>query len=29
MREAITAGRFADFQVATKAGWTRGDIATL
>ena len=29
MREAITAGRFADFQAATKAGWARGDIATL
>jgi queuine tRNA-ribosyltransferase len=26
MREAIAAGRFADFKVATKAQWERGDI---
>jgi queuine tRNA-ribosyltransferase len=26
MREAITAGRFADFKAATKAQWERGDI---
>ena len=25
MREAIAAGRFADFQAATKAGWEQGD----
>jgi len=29
VREAITAGRFADFETATKAGWERGDVATL
>ena len=29
MREAIVAGRFADFLAATKAGWAQGDIATL
>ncbi len=29
MREAIAAGRLADFQAATKAGWEQGDIATL
>jgi len=29
MREAITAGRFADFKVETIAGWQRGDIAPL
>ena len=26
MRAAIAAGRFADFKVATKAQWERGDI---
>ena len=29
LREAIAAGRFADFQAATKEGWERGDPATL
>ena len=29
MREAIAAGRFADFQAATKEGWERGDIPAL
>jgi len=29
MREAIAAGRFADFRAETIAGWERGDIATL
>ena len=29
MREAIAAGRFADFQAATQAQWERGDIAPL
>jgi queuine tRNA-ribosyltransferase len=29
MREAIAAGRFADFLAATKAGWEQGDIAAL
>ena len=29
MREAIAAGRFADFRAATTAGWAQGDIATL
>ena len=29
MREAIAAGRFADFQAATKDRWAQGDIATL
>jgi queuine tRNA-ribosyltransferase len=29
MREAIAAKRFADFQVATKARWEQGDIATM
>jgi queuine tRNA-ribosyltransferase len=28
-REAIAAGRFVDFQAATKAQWQQGDIATL
>jgi len=28
MREAIAAGKFAEFQAATKAQWERGDIAT-
>jgi queuine tRNA-ribosyltransferase len=26
MREAIAAGRFADFQAATEAGWAKGDL---
>jgi queuine tRNA-ribosyltransferase len=26
LRTAITAGRFAEFQAATKEGWTRGDL---
>src|SRR5690606_33745305 len=26
MREAIAAGRFADFRAATKAGWAAGDL---
>jgi queuine tRNA-ribosyltransferase len=26
MREAIAAGRFADFQAATEAGWAQGDL---
>jgi queuine tRNA-ribosyltransferase len=26
MREAIAAGRFADFQAATEAGWEQGDL---
>jgi len=26
-REAIAAGRYADFVAETKAGWARGDIA--
>ncbi|HEY1473831.1 MAG TPA: tRNA guanosine(34) transglycosylase Tgt [Pseudolabrys sp.] len=29
MRAAIAGGRFADFMAETKAGWQRGDIATL
>jgi queuine tRNA-ribosyltransferase len=29
MREAIAAGRFADFHAATMAGWKQGDIATM
>ena len=29
MREAIAAGRFADFQAATEAGWKQGDILAL
>jgi queuine tRNA-ribosyltransferase len=29
MREAIAAGRLADFQAATQTGWAKGDIATL
>jgi queuine tRNA-ribosyltransferase len=29
MREAIAAGRFADFEAATKAGWEQGDIPVL
>jgi queuine tRNA-ribosyltransferase len=29
MREAIAAGRFADFHAATMAGWEQGDIATM
>ena len=29
MREAIAAGRFADFRSATLAGWEKGDIASL
>ncbi len=29
MREAIGAGRFADFQAATEGGWERGDLAPL
>ncbi len=29
MREAITAGRFADFQAATEAEWARGDLPAL
>ena len=29
MREAIAAGRFADFQAATAEGWERGDLAPL
>ena len=29
MREAIAAGRFADFRAETLSGWERGDIATL
>jgi queuine tRNA-ribosyltransferase len=29
MREAIAAGRFADFHATTKAGWERGDIPAL
>jgi queuine tRNA-ribosyltransferase len=29
MREAIVAGRFADFRAATLAGWQGGDIAAL
>jgi queuine tRNA-ribosyltransferase len=29
MREAIAAGRFAEFQAATEAGWTQGDLPAL
>ena len=29
MREAIAAGRFADFHAATMAGWAEGDIPAL
>jgi queuine tRNA-ribosyltransferase len=29
MREAIAAGRFADFRAEVKEGWTRGDIAPI
>jgi queuine tRNA-ribosyltransferase len=29
MREAIATGRFADFQVATEAGWAQGDLRPL
>ena len=29
MRKAITAGRFADFKVATEAEWARGDLPAL
>jgi queuine tRNA-ribosyltransferase len=29
MREAITAGRFADFRAETLAGWERGDVPPL
>jgi queuine tRNA-ribosyltransferase len=29
MREAIEAGRFADFAAQTREGWQRGDIAAL
>jgi queuine tRNA-ribosyltransferase len=29
MRDAIAAGRFADFQAATMAGWAQGDVAAL
>jgi queuine tRNA-ribosyltransferase len=29
MREAIAAGRFADFKAETMAGWQRGDLPTL
>jgi len=29
IREAIAAGRFADFQAATEAGWKQGDIPAL
>jgi queuine tRNA-ribosyltransferase len=29
MREAIAAGRFADFRAATEAGWKRGDLPPL
>jgi queuine tRNA-ribosyltransferase len=29
MREAIAAGRFADFHAATMAGWAQGDIAPV
>ena len=29
MREAIAAGRFADFRAATLEGWERGDIPPL
>jgi queuine tRNA-ribosyltransferase len=29
MRDAITAGRFADFQAATEAQWAQGDLPPL
>jgi queuine tRNA-ribosyltransferase len=29
MREAIAAGRFAEFQAATDAQWTQGDLPAL
>jgi queuine tRNA-ribosyltransferase len=29
MRDAIAAGRFADFQAATESGWARGDLPPL
>jgi len=29
MRDAISAGRFAEFQVATETGWARGDLPSL
>jgi queuine tRNA-ribosyltransferase len=29
MRDAISAGRFAEFQVATETGWARGDLPPL
>ena len=29
MREAIAAGRFAEFQAATKTQWQQGDIAIM
>jgi len=29
MREAIVAGRFADFRAETLANWEQGDIASL
>jgi hypothetical protein len=29
MRDAIAAGRFAEFQGAAEAGWTQGDLPAL